>query len=164
MAQIAGRRMTAEIDGAFVVFLIGARPDKFHLVRSIMDLGGRRGMKHMLDYLVAHPEKGLLGYQMGLPTIVQYWRSFDHLEAFANDTSDPHTAAWRNYWKRVGTSARTGIWHETYLVRAGDYEAVYGNMPPFGLGKAGRLIPLAEAKTARERFRAAASGAAGATG
>ena len=49
-------------------------------------------------------------------------------------------------------------------MRAGDYEAVYGNMPPFGLGKAGRLIPLAEAKTARERFRAAASGAAGATG
>jgi hypothetical protein len=83
MAQIAGPRMTAEIDGDFVVFLIGARPDKFHLVRSIMDLGGRRGMKHMLDYLVAHPEKGLLGYQMGLPTIVQYWRSFDHLEASA---------------------------------------------------------------------------------
>ena len=49
MAQIAGRRMTAEIDGDFVVFLIGARPDKFHLIRSIMDLGGRRGMKHMLD-------------------------------------------------------------------------------------------------------------------
>jgi fumigallin biosynthesis monooxygenase-like protein len=105
MAQIAGRRMTAEIDGDFVVFLIGARPDKFHLVRSIMDLGGRRGMKHMLDYLVAHPEKGLLGYQMGLPTIVQYWRSFDHLEAFA---SDPHLAVWRNYWKRVGASGRTG--------------------------------------------------------
>ncbi len=64
-------------------------------------------------------------------------------------------AAWRNYWKRVGTSSRTGIWHETYLVRAGEYEAIYGNMPPFGLGKA-RLVPLAEAKTARDRFRAAA--------
>jgi hypothetical protein len=25
-----------------------------------MDLGGRRGMKHMLDHLVARPEKGLL--------------------------------------------------------------------------------------------------------
>jgi hypothetical protein len=111
----------------------------------------------MLDYLVAHPEKGLLGYQMGLPTIVQYWRSFDHLEAFANDTGDPHVAAWRNYWRRVGTSTRTGIWHETYLVRAGEYEAIYGNMPPFGLGKAGRLVPLAEGRTARQRFRAAAA-------
>ena len=73
-------------------------------------------------------------------------------------TSDPHAVAWLNYWKRVGTSARTGIWHETYLVRAGEYEAVYGNMPPFGLGKAGRLVPVAESKTARERFRAAAAG------
>lgn len=106
-------------------------------------------MKHMLDYLVARLDKGLLGYQMGLPTIVQYWRSFEHLEAFANDASDPHVAVWRNYCKRVGTSSRTGIWHETYLVRAGEYEAIYGNMPPFGLGKAGRLVPLADARTAR---------------
>jgi hypothetical protein len=37
-------------------------------------------------------------------------------------------------------------------------------MPPFGLGKAGRLMPLAEAKTARDRFRAAASGSAGGDG
>jgi len=34
-------------------------------------------------------------------------------------------------------------------------------MAPFGLGKAGRLIPLAEAKTARQRFRSAAKEAAG---
>jgi Domain of unknown function (DUF4188) len=161
MANLAGRRMMAEIDGDFVVFLIGARFNSFHLLKTVLDLGGRRGMKHMLDYLVAHPEKGLLGYQMGLPTIVQYWRSFDHLEAFANDAGDPHVAVWRNYWRRVGTSARTGIWHETYLVRAGEYEAIYGNMPPFGLGQAGRLIPLTEAKTARQRFRAAAGGPAG---
>jgi fumigallin biosynthesis monooxygenase-like protein len=163
MADIAGRRMTAEIDGDFVVFLIGPRLDKFHPLRSIADLGGRRGMKHMLDYLVAHPEKGLLSYQMGLPVIVQYWRSFDHLEAFASDTSDPHLAVWRKYWRRVGKSGRTGIWHETYLVRAGEYETVYGNMPPFGLGKAGRLVPVAEAKGARDRFRAAAGGSASAT-
>lgn len=152
MPEVAGRRMTAEIDGDFVVFLIGARLDKLHLLRSAMDLGGRRGMKHMLDYLVAHPEKGLLGYQMGLPVIVQYWRSFDHLEAFAKDTDDPHLNVWRNYWRRVGRSDRTGIWHETYRVKAGEYEAVYGNMPPFGLGKAGRLVSLTESSTARGRL------------
>ena len=162
MAQTAGRRMMAEIDGDFVVFLIGARFNSFHLLQSVRDLGGRRGMKHMLDYLTAHPDKGLLGYQMGLPTIVQYWRSFDHLEAFANDASDPHTAAWRNYWKRVGTSTRTGIWHETYLVRAGEYEAIYGNMPPFGLGKAGRVIPMSESSTARLRLRTTAGSPAAA--
>ena len=159
MAQIAGRRMTAEVDGDFVVFLIGARTTKLRLLRSVIDLGGRRGMKHMLDYLVAHPEKGLLGYQMGLPVIVQYWRSFEHLEAFAKDATDPHLAAWRNYWRRVGKSDRTGIWHETYQVRAGEYEAVYGNMPPFGLGKVGRLVPVSESSTARERIKTTAAGA-----
>lgn len=150
--------MTADIDGDFVVFLIGARfNNKLHLLRTMLDLGGRRSMKYMLDYLVAHPEKGLLGYEMGLMRTVQYWRSFDHLEAFAQDTSDPHVAAWRNYWRRVGRrSDRTGIWHETYRVRAGEYEAIYCNMPPFGLGKAGRLRPLSDSSTARERLKAGA--------
>jgi hypothetical protein len=146
--------MTAEIEGDFVVFLIGARFSKRQLIQSFMDLGGRRGMKHMLDYLVARPEKGLLAYEMGLPTIVQYWRSFEHLEAFAKDKDDPHLDIWRQYWRRVGRSIRTGIWHETYLVRAGEYEAIYGNMPPRGLGKAGRLVPITEASSARERLGA----------
>jgi hypothetical protein len=159
MTEIAGRRMRAEIDGDFVVFLIGARfNSKLHLYRSFLDLGGRRGMVHMLQYLMAHPEKGLLGFQqLGLVTIAQYWRSFDHLEAFARDENDPHLAAWRTYWKRVGGEDRSGIWHETYLVRAGEYEAVYGNMPPFGLGKAGRLVPMADSSSARTRLRAGAS-------
>ena len=156
MAKIAGRRMTAEIDGDFVVFLIGARPNSIlRFPQALRDLGGRRGMKHMLDYLISHPEKGLLAYEMGLPMIVQYWRSFEHLEAFAKNTDDPHLEVWRNYWRRVGKSSRTGLWHETYLVRAGEYEAIYGNMPPHGLGKVGRLIPTSEASSARERLRAA---------
>jgi hypothetical protein len=160
MGQLAGRRMTAEVEGDFVVFLIGARPNsKLHLLRSLIDLGGRRGMKHMLDYLIAHPEKGLLAYELGFPTIVQYWRSFEQLEAFAKDAADPHLAAWRNYWRRVGKSDRTGIWHETYQVRAGEYEAIYGNMPPHGLGKAGRLVPVSESSSARERLRAMTAGA-----
>ena len=146
--------MAAEIDGDFVVFLIGARPNrKLQLLQTFRDLGGRRGMKHMLDYLVEHPEKGLLGYEMGFPTIVQYWRSFDQLEAFAKNADDPHLGPWRNYWRRVGKSGRTGIWHETFLVRAGEYEAIYGNMPAHGLGKAGRLVPIAEATSARDRLR-----------
>lgn len=153
MAELAGKRMIAEIDGDFVVFLIGARfNSKLHMAASFMDLGGRRGIKHMLDYLVAHPEKGLLAYEMGFPTIVQYWRSFDHLEAFAKDRDDPHVAVWRNYWRRVGKSGRTGIWHESYLVRAGDYEALYGNMPPRGLGKAGRLTSPTQSSSARRRL------------
>jgi hypothetical protein len=114
-------------------------------------------MNHMLKYLTERPERGLLGYEtMGFVN-VQYWRSFEHLEAFAKDTDDPHLGAWRNYWKRVGKGTRTGIWHETYFVRDGEYEA-YGNMPARGLGKAGRLVPVAESVGARQRLRAGASG------
>jgi len=156
MSKALQGRHQARIDGDFVVFLIGARFEFLHLFRSFRDLGGRRGMKHMLDYLTEHPEKGLLGYEMGFPIIVQYWRSFDHLEAFARDDNDPHTAAWRNYWRRVGKDARSGIWHETYLVRAGEYEAVYGNMRPFGLGKVGTLLPYGTESRARTRLGARA--------
>jgi hypothetical protein len=153
--------MTVDIDGDFVVFLIGARFNKRHPVRSLMDLGGRRGMKHMLDYLVARPEKGLLAYEMGIPTIVQYWRSFEHLEAFAKDADDPHLDVWRNYWRRVGRTDRTGIWHETYLVKAGNYEAIYGNMPPHGLGKAGNLVPISDSSNARARLKGSTVSAEG---
>jgi hypothetical protein len=55
----------------------------------------------------------------------------------------------------VGPGARAGqSWHETYLVKAGQYEAVYGNMPARGLGKAGRLVPMSERSRARERLGA----------
>jgi hypothetical protein len=36
-----------------------------------------------------------------------------------------------------------GIWHETYLVPAGRYEAIYGSMPRIGLAAAGGHVPIA---------------------
>jgi hypothetical protein len=156
MAKINRGRWTANIEGDFVVFLIGARVNSpLRALQSFRDLGGRRGMNHMLKYLVEHPEKGLLGYENGFPTIVQYWRSFEHLENFAKDRDDPHLEVWRNYWKRLGKNDRTGIWHETFLVRAGEYEAVYGNVPTRGLAKAGELVSIAEASRARSRIKSA---------
>ncbi|HET6876339.1 MAG TPA: DUF4188 domain-containing protein [Jatrophihabitans sp.] len=159
-APLQGRHR-ATIEGDFVVFLIGARPSLRHPVRTFGDLGGRRGMRHMLEHLSRHPDKGLLAFEMGFPVIVQYWRSFDHLEAFARDPDDPHSTAWRNYWKRVGRENRTGIWHETYLVRAGEYEAVYANMPPSGLGKAGSLEAIRGESSARTRLRSRTAAGAG---
>lgn len=154
MAAINQGRWTAEIDGDFVVFIIGARINSWrHAIKAIGDLGGRRGMNQMLAYLTEHPEKGLLGYEtMGFVN-VQYWRSFEHLEAFARDQDDPHLEAWRSYWRRLGKDTRSGIWHETFLVRDGEYEAIYGNMPLHGLAKASRSVPLAESIGARQRLR-----------
>jgi hypothetical protein len=161
MAQINNGRWMAEIDGDFVVFLIGARLTKGRRLKAFADLGGRHGMPYMLKKLSQDPDSGLLGFQMSTfgGLIVQYWRSFEHLERFANDKDDVHSVAWRNYWKRVGKSDGTGIWHETYLVRAGEYEAVYGNMPTIGLGKASRLVRPSESSRARDRLKRRAASA-----
>lgn len=154
MGEVRTGRYGAEIDGDFVVFLIGARLNQpRHLLASIADLGGRRrGMRAMLDALVADPEKGLLAYRMGFPTIVQYWRSFEHLEAWARDPGDLHRPTWLE-WFRRDPQGRSGIWHETYLVRAGDYEAVYDSVPEAGLATAGRAVPLTGGSSARRRLR-----------
>ena len=158
MADIRQGRFSAEIDGDFVVFLIGPRLNKPWLaLKGIGDLGGRRrGMVAMLDDLMAHPEKGLLGYRMGFPVIVQYWRSFEQLEAFARDPGDLHRPTWLA-WFRRDRRGRTGIWHETFLVRAGEYEAVYSDVPVAGLAAAGRPVPVAEASRARQRLGSARS-------
>lgn len=149
----AGRH-TAHIEGDFVVFLIGARFNRpSRALQTLRDVGGlRAGMPQMLQYLVSKPEKGLLGYTLGYPTIVQYWRSFEHLEAFATDEDDPHLATWRTFVKRTKNNPRTGVWHETYKVRAGDYEAIYANMPDFGLAKASSRLSVAEGRSARQRL------------
>ncbi len=55
----------------------------------------------------------------------------------------------------MGSDGSVGVWHETYLVAAQQYESVYVNMPEFGLGRAGRLEPATGAlKTAQERMAA----------
>jgi hypothetical protein len=151
MAAVIDRRMAARIEGDFVVFLIGMRINKPWKVHKWLPVF--LAMPKMLKELEGNPDSGFLGATMGWGLIVQYWRSFEHLEAFAKDKDDPHLEVWRQYWRRVGRGDRTGIWHESYLVKAGQYEAIYGNMPPHGLGKAGRVVPLSEASSARSRLR-----------
>lgn len=51
-----------------------------------------------------------------------------------------------------------GIWHETYLVRAGEYEAIYSGMPPHGLGRVSDLVPATGSReAARQRLGMPAS-------
>jgi hypothetical protein len=55
--------------------------------------------------------------------------------------------------KAIGSDGSVGIWHETYLVGAGKYEAVYGNMPVFGLAAATNHVPaVGRRETARRRL------------
>ena len=56
---------------------------------------------------------------------------------YARDRDARHLPAWRAFNQRVRDSGDVGIWHETYRVRAGEYEAIYGNMPRVGLAAVG---------------------------
>ncbi len=139
MAKIISKRVTAEIEGNFVVFLIGMRINKLWKIHKWLPVF--LAMPRMLGELERHPESGFLGHIMGLPVIVQYWRSFEDLEAYARSQDHEHWPAWVAFNKRIGNGrGNVGIWHETYLVHEGEYETVYSGMPPIGLGKAGNLV------------------------
>jgi hypothetical protein len=161
MTPILRGRRQAAIEGDFVVFLIGARLTPWHPLRAFRDLGGLRfGMTAMLKQLSADPDSGLLGFHQHGLTFVQYWRSFEALEEYSNRPDDLHRTAWLTYFRRAAQHQGAGIWHETYLVHAGEYEAIYANMPEFGLGAASRTEPLSGGVTARQRLRTPASAAA----
>lgn len=155
MTQIIGKRMSAEIEGDFVVFLIGARINKWWQIRDVLWL--TKSMPAMLKELSELPEEetGFLGFQsIGFTTLIQYWRSFDHLEAYARAPDKTHFPAWIEFNRRFkDRRADIGIWHETYLVNAGQYEAIYSGMPVFGLGKAGSLFEATGSReTAKKRL------------
>lgn len=149
-------RWTAELDGDFVVFLIGAKV--YDPAVATEATGLLMAMTEMLDELEGDPSKGLLGYTRhgdpGIGVIVQYWRSFDALESYARNPGAKHAPIWRA-WNRLAADDRSGagIWHETFKVSAGSYEAIYQNMPVMGLQKAGRPLTVTEAKdSARARI------------
>jgi Domain of unknown function (DUF4188) len=154
MAKFAGR-YTGKIEGDFVVFLIGMRVNKPWKVHRWLPVFV--AMPKMLRELERQPDAGLLGATQGLlnggPVVVQYWRSFEHLERYARDPNAEHLPAWRRFNRLVRGSGDVGIWHETYRVRAGEYETVYGNMPRIGLAQVGDHQALGSTSTAATRSR-----------
>ena len=140
MAKVIPQRMTGALEGEFVVFLIGMRVNRWWKFWQWGRVAA--AMPRMLRELAQHPELGYLGAEQwfGRTTLmVQYWRSMDALLAYAKARNAEHLPAWRSFNKLVGTSGDVGIWHETYRIRPGDYENIYVNMMPFGLGKVGQL-------------------------
>ena len=131
--------MTVQVDGDFVVFLIGMRINRWWKIHKWLPVA--TAMPKMLKELSARPESGFLGAEFSLGVIVQYWKSFEHLEAYAKDRNALHYPAWKAFNKNVRSNGDVGIWHETYKVHANEYESVYNNMPPYGLGKVGNLVP-----------------------
>ena len=153
-ATIYPGRYTAELEqeGA-VVFLIGMRFNSWWRVDKWWRVF--RSMPRMLRHLETH-DAGLLGWTMwpGRTVLVlQYWRSVEELYAFAADPTAPHAVAWREFNRRIGADGTVGVWHETYRVGPGRAEAIYDNMPAFGLAAATRHVPVGRGRgTATQRL------------
>lgn len=155
MPRVMNGRYTAQTDESLAVFVIGLRVNNLLAVRKWLPTA--RAMGPMLRELYAHPEKGFLGaetfvYWRGV-AMIQYWRSFEDLERFARDREAPHLPAWRRFNRSVGADGAVGIWHETFLIEKGAYEAIYANMPVFGLARATAHVPATgRRQTARRRL------------
>ncbi len=72
--------------------------------------------------------------------VLQYWKSVEQLNAYAKSRNNAHLPAWAAFNRAIGKSGDVGVWHETYSIKEGNYETVYVNMPPFGLGKATKSV------------------------
>lgn len=144
MTEILHERMTAQIDETheeLAVVLIGMRVNRLWKLHRWVPVA--LAMGRMVRELAQQPDSPLLGYQswIGNPSImVQYWRSFEEMEAYAKDRMREHLPAWADFGRRTGSAGDVGIWHETYLVEPGKYECVYNHMPNFGLAAASRRV------------------------
>lgn len=123
-----------QVEGDFMILMIGIVPHSLWSFWRWMPIV--RGMVNMGKELQTKSDSGFLGYEVyvGLhPMIVQYWRSFEHLKRCP-------APEWATLTQAASGDPSLGVWHETYVIRAGDYEAKYSNMPPYGLGKFSKCV------------------------
>ncbi|WP_153813060.1 DUF4188 domain-containing protein [Streptomyces sp. SUK 48] len=165
-------RTTADAKGEVVVLLIGMRINRFRAVHLWVPV--MLAMLRMLRELAKDPERGLrekvlLTASPRTYYVVQYWESKEKLYAYATAPDAFHHKVWAklNRKERAGRlRGEVGIWHEAYVVPEGSYEAIYADMPAFGLARAHGQVPLAErGRYAKDRFAyrsASASAGAGA--
>ncbi|KAL9105667.1 MAG: hypothetical protein Q9187_008671 [Circinaria calcarea] len=70
---------------------------------------------------------------------ISYWQSMAHLQAFANS---PVHRLGLNWWtKNHKEYPHIGIMHETYVVPWGNWENIYDNFHPIGMGQ---TVPFAQ--------------------
>ena len=143
-------------DDEMVVFLIGMRINHLWQVWRWMPVA--MAMPRMIAELSKDRSLGLRGrprtFVSGrVVSVLQYWESFEHLESYARNQTLQHLPAWKTFNKRINANGSVGIYHETYRVPAKSFEAIYVNMPDFGLGEAASLVPVGKGRqTAADRI------------
>ncbi|KAI9324780.1 hypothetical protein DFJ73DRAFT_604781, partial [Zopfochytrium polystomum] len=130
-------RFAATLKGDFVVFLIGLRGNAALPLTPAFKQAGD-AFAAILRELDARPELGCLGTEQYVGDsdtgsrfmCVQYWRSSEHLARYAAASGSAHHGPWKWLMKLGRESPELGFWHETFVVRDGDYESISVNCPP----------------------------------
>lgn len=152
-------KFTVDLDGDFVVFIIGfyLDPPRWWWRLPVFVKAGA-AMAAIKKELREHPEFGCLlvehTEQLGMfnpSTLIQIWRSYDDLAAYARTRMGKHLGTWMMWDSKAqgfkdGEIPGVGIFHESYLVKAKQYEAVYRNTPRIGLAKIGTIVSASEGR------------------
>jgi hypothetical protein len=155
----AMRLTTADARGDVIVLLIGMHINRFWAVHHWLPV--MLAMFRMLAELKRRPGRGLLSRVLLTASprtyyVVQYWESKAKLYDYASAADGLHHVMWGriNRKDRAGKMrGHVGIWHEAYVVPEGSYEAIYADMPAFGLAAAHGQVPLeARGRYAKDRF------------
>ena len=137
MTNIYKERMVPVAQTPFVVFLFGIRINKLWKFNKWIPV--IRARNRIIKELYNNKDSGFMAHEswLGNPLItLQYWRSYAQLIEYAREKKGDHFPAWVAFNEHYSGDGDIGIWHESYLIKEGCYEAVYKNMPIFGLGKA----------------------------
>lgn len=148
MTTIARGRHTADLDPdadtGLVLFHIGMRINRLRAVRTWLPV--LLGMPRMLRELSARPDLGLLSFEVFRAgrtfLVVQYWRDFAALDAWARSADDLHLPAWKAFNRAARRSDAAGVFHETFVIGPAQVETVYVDMPVMGLARATRHVPI----------------------
>ncbi|MFZ3579750.1 DUF4188 domain-containing protein [Virgibacillus sp. DJP39] len=151
--KIYDGRFIANADESLVLFIIGIRINKILSFTKWIPVF--TAMRPMINELYQNPELGFFHTEFLFSwrgvTLIQYWTNFEALEAYAR--GETHSTAWRNFNSKIKDDGSVGIYHETYKVQKNESEAIYNNMPKFGLSNVFSHMPVSSnTNTARHRM------------
>lgn len=148
-----GRYTTAVSEEEFAVFIIGLRINR--LLTFWKWLPVFNAMSPMIRELYENRHLGFLHVEFFFSwrriTLIQYWQGFDHLVNYAHQ--EKHVTAWKAFNQKIKDNGSVGVFHETYQIKQGSFEAVYNHMPTIGLAKAFTHVPVSkQTTTAKKRM------------
>jgi Domain of unknown function (DUF4188) len=155
--EIKAGRATANYADDFVVLFIGIRVNYWRRFREWWPVFSSAFA--MTKEALALPNTPLLNSNTvwsqsdrRLFFFVQHWRSFDELMEWANDGDLQHNPARKAFFKRTAYNGNVGVWHEAYKVQAGQFEAIYANMPRMSLASVGTYRDLRGSSRGHDRM------------